>query len=120
MKLIALFVACLSAAPLVAQPLFQAPAKEERIVLIGNGLGERMQYYGNFETQLHLRFPDARLTVRNLCHPGDTAAYRPRAGRPTPRVRAARQTRVASPVGSAAASSIRRCIGSGRARTWRR
>lgn len=84
MKLKTLLAACLLAGPLPAQPLFQAPAQEERIVLIGNGLGERMQYFGNFETQLHLRFPDARLSVRNLCHPCDTAAYRPRAGRPSP------------------------------------
>ena len=84
MKLLVSLAACLLAGPLPAQPLFKAPAKEERIVLVGNGLGERIQYFGNFETQLHLRFPDARLSVRNLCHPGDTAAYRPRAGRPSP------------------------------------
>ena len=39
------------------------------------------------------------------------------ADRPTPRVRAARHSSVASPVGSAAASSISRCVGSGNART---
>ena len=52
--------------------------------MIGNGLGERMQYFGYFETELHLRYPGHRLTIRNMCFPGDTPAYRPRAGRKTP------------------------------------
>ncbi len=52
--------------------------------MIGNGLGERMQYFGYFETELHLRYPEHRLTIRNMCFPGDTPAYRPRAGRKTP------------------------------------
>jgi mono/diheme cytochrome c family protein/glucose/arabinose dehydrogenase len=81
MKFKAFVTACLLAPLLQAAPLFKAPLEEEHIVLIGNGLGERMQYYGYFETQLHLRFPDQRLTFRNLCYPGDTPAYRPRAGR---------------------------------------
>lgn len=70
--------------PLSAAPLSKAPEKEERIAMIGSGLGERMQYSGHFEMQLHLRFPEHRLTVRNLCYPGDTPSYRPRAGRKTP------------------------------------
>ncbi len=69
------------AAPLHAAPPLAAPAKGSSIVLIGSGLGERLQYDGYFETWLHLRFPDRDLTVRNLCFPGDTPAYRPRAGR---------------------------------------
>ncbi|WP_193212377.1 PVC-type heme-binding CxxCH protein [Luteolibacter marinus] len=77
-------VACLLLPALRAAPVFEAPQKGEHIVLLGNGLGERMQYYGNFETQLHLRYPEHHLTVRNLCYPGDTPAYRPRAGRKTP------------------------------------
>ena len=67
-----------------AGPVFQAPLKDEHIVMIGNGLGERMQYFGYFETDLHLAFPQHHLTVRNMCYPGDTPAYRPRAGRKTP------------------------------------
>lgn len=59
-----------------------APAQGEHIALVGNALAERMQYYGHFETLLHQRFPDRKLTVRNLGHSGDTPAYRPRAGRP--------------------------------------
>lgn len=84
MNLRALFLALTLVTGLPAAPLFQEPAKNERIVLLGNGFGERMQYSGYFETQLHLRYPEHRLTLRNLCYPGDTPAYRPRAGRNTP------------------------------------
>jgi len=84
MKARVLAIAAALISSLTAAPLFKEPLKEEHIVLLGNGLGERMQYYGNFETQLHLRFPDHHLVVRNLCYPGDTPAYRPRAGRKTP------------------------------------
>ncbi|MCW1887225.1 c-type cytochrome [Luteolibacter flavescens] len=76
--------AVLLSSPLHAAPLFKEPQKNERIVMLGNGLGERMQYYGGFEMQLLLRFPEQDLTLRNMCYPGDTPAYRPRAGRSTP------------------------------------
>ena len=32
--------------------------KGERIALVGNSTAERMSLFGNFETLLHLRFPD--------------------------------------------------------------
>ncbi|MDN5200945.1 HEAT repeat domain-containing protein [Fulvivirgaceae bacterium BMA10] len=50
----------------------------ERIVMIGNTLGERMQYFGHFETALYQNFPEHNLVVRNLCWPGDTPDLRPR------------------------------------------
>ena len=84
MKFASLLLAAAFAPLLHAAPVFQAPEKGEHIVMIGNGLGERMQYYGYFETELHLRFPEHHLTIRNMCFPGDTPAYRPRAGRNTP------------------------------------
>jgi mono/diheme cytochrome c family protein/glucose/arabinose dehydrogenase len=84
MHLRALFLAVTLVTGLHAAPLFPEPAKNERIAMIGNGLGERMQYAGYFETELQIRYPEHRLTLRNLCYPGDTPAYRPRAGRPTP------------------------------------
>ncbi len=34
--------------------------KGDRIILIGNTLAERMQYYGHFETLLHAPFSRAR------------------------------------------------------------
>jgi len=58
------------------------PEPGETIALIGNVLGEREQHYGYFETALHARFPAAKLTVRNMCFPGDTPTFRPRSGQP--------------------------------------
>jgi mono/diheme cytochrome c family protein/glucose/arabinose dehydrogenase len=69
------------ASGLPAAPLLEAPAQGERIVLIGNGLGERMLDHPYFEADLHLRFPEKSLIVRNLCHPGDTAGFRPHPSR---------------------------------------
>src|SRR5262249_2101966 len=52
--------------------------KGDRIILIGNTLAERMQYYGHFETLLHGRFPDLELVVHNLGFSADELALRPR------------------------------------------
>jgi len=54
---------------------------EARIVLLGGGLGSRMQHYGHFETGLHLRHPQHQLFVRNLCDEGNTPSFRPHSGR---------------------------------------
>lgn len=45
--------------------------KGDRICLVGNALGERMQHHNYWETLLHQRFSDKDLVVRNLCFPGD-------------------------------------------------
>ncbi|GAB5561078.1 MAG: GDSL-type esterase/lipase family protein [Synoicihabitans sp.] len=58
-----------------------APLEGESIVLIGNGLAERMVYFPHFETSVQHRFPNAEVIVRNLGFPGDTPGFRPRAGR---------------------------------------
>jgi len=84
MILRAFFLTLTLLAAAAADSLFPEPAKNERIVLLGNGFGERLQYGGFFETQLQIRYPEHRLVLRNLCHPGDTPSYRPRAGRPSP------------------------------------
>ncbi len=47
-----------------------------KIVLIGNTLAERMQYFGHWETLLHARFPEQNLIVRNLGFSGDTITIR--------------------------------------------
>jgi hypothetical protein len=54
------------------------------IVLIGGNLGSRMMNYGHFETEMHLRYPDSALTIRNMCDGGDTPGFRPHSGRPSP------------------------------------
>jgi lysophospholipase L1-like esterase len=50
----------------------------DRVVLIGNTLAERMQYFNHFETQLMTRHPDLQLSVRNLGWSGDTLTLQPR------------------------------------------
>lgn len=55
-----------------------------RLSLIGGNLGSRMMNYGYFEAELHLRNPEKRLVVRNLCDGGDTPGFRPHAGRNSP------------------------------------
>ncbi len=65
------------------QPLIQLK-KESRIFLIGNNLCSRMMNYGEFETALHLTFPDSLLYIRNMCDGGDTPGFRPHSGRNDP------------------------------------
>lgn len=79
---------------LVAICLFDSCATEEKnyipitkdahIVLIGNNLCSRMMNYGHFETELHLRYPDSNLYIRNMCDGGDTPGFRPHSGRNDP------------------------------------
>jgi len=52
--------------------------KGDRIIVVGNTLAERMQYYGHFETLLHGRFPDLELVVHNLGYSADELTLRPR------------------------------------------
>ena len=72
------FAACERPAP----PL--AINEGDTIVLIGNNLGSRMMHYGHFETEVHVRFPESRLTIRNMSDGGDTPGFRPHSGRDTP------------------------------------
>lgn len=58
--------------------------KGAHIILIGNNLGSRMMNYGHFETELHLRYPDSMLYIRNMCDGGDTPGFRPHSGRELP------------------------------------
>jgi mono/diheme cytochrome c family protein/glucose/arabinose dehydrogenase/type 1 glutamine amidotransferase len=59
------------------------PQKGERVVFIGNGLAERDVYYSRLETELHLRWPDSELYVRNMARMGDTPGFRPHPSRNT-------------------------------------
>ncbi|MCU0795950.1 MAG: GDSL-type esterase/lipase family protein [Akkermansiaceae bacterium] len=67
--------------PALAHAAPKAPVDGERIVMIGNGLGERFLDHPWFETELHLRYPALNLVVRNLCRPGDTPSFRPHPSR---------------------------------------
>ncbi|MBA3699129.1 MAG: c-type cytochrome [Planctomycetes bacterium] len=57
------------------------PTEGEKIILIGNSLGERDLNFGHIETLLHQRFPASKLTFRNMCNPADTAGFRPHSAR---------------------------------------
>lgn len=60
------------------------PEQDSAIVIIGNNLGSRMMQFGYFETELHLRYPDHSLVIRNMSEPGDTPGFRPHSSRDTP------------------------------------
>ncbi len=59
-------------------------SKDTHILLIGNNLCSRMMNYGHFETELHLRYPDSNLYLRNMCDGGNTPGFRPHSGRNDP------------------------------------
>lgn len=75
---------CSFTASIAALGAQSAPKSGERIVLIGNGTGERLNYFGNFETELQMRYPNLSLVVRNMCRSGDTPGLRPHASRKSP------------------------------------
>lgn len=58
--------------------------KGTHIALIGNNLGARMMNFGHFETEMHVRYPDSLLFIRNMCDGGDTPGFRPHSGRNSP------------------------------------
>lgn len=58
--------------------------KDAHIALIGGNLGSRMMNYGLFETEMHVRYPDYSLFIRNMCDGGDTPGFRPHASRNLP------------------------------------
>ena len=56
----------------------------DHISIIGGNLCSRMMEYGYFETHIHQQFPNYKLTIRNMCDPGDTPGFRPHSGRFSP------------------------------------
>src|SRR3954452_5840041 len=83
------FATCLALAAMALMPLTSTEAraddaaklelrKGDRIILIGNTLAERMQYFGNFETLLQSRFPELDLVFHDLGWSADEVALRPR------------------------------------------
>lgn len=50
----------------------------EHVAFVGGSLAERMNLYGNFETALHLKFPDKDLVVRNFGWPADEVSKQQR------------------------------------------
>jgi glucose/arabinose dehydrogenase len=66
------------AAGVAAEPPRLELRQGDRIIIIGNTLAERMQYYGHFETLLYSRFPQLELVVHNLGWSADELVLRPR------------------------------------------
>ena len=66
---------CLSRPAAAAGPAI-AFEKGDKIVLIGNALAERENYFGHIEARLHARFPDKNLVVRNMAFPADEITLR--------------------------------------------
>jgi mono/diheme cytochrome c family protein/glucose/arabinose dehydrogenase len=58
--------------------------KGSSIVLVGNNLGSRMMNFGHFETEMHMRYRDSLLLIRNMCDGGNTPGFRPHASRMSP------------------------------------
>ena len=59
-------------------------AEGDHIVFTGDGLGSRALHFSQIETELHQRFPDKALVLRNVCDEGNTPGFRPHPGRPDP------------------------------------
>lgn len=78
-NLLAVAAATLATQHVAAAPIPVTP--EQRIVLMGNGLGSRMLHFGHFETGMHLRHPEHQLFIRNICDEGNTPSFRPHSGR---------------------------------------
>ncbi|NNE93007.1 MAG: c-type cytochrome [Verrucomicrobiales bacterium] len=53
----------------------------DSIVIIGSGMASRMNHFPHFETETFLRFPDKKITIRNMGDEGNTPGFRPHPGR---------------------------------------
>ncbi|TWU46883.1 PVC-type heme-binding CxxCH protein [Rubripirellula reticaptiva] len=60
------------------EPTQVAFSDGNRVAAVGNSLAERMNLYGNFETQLHLTLPDQQIKFRNFGWPADEVGNRQR------------------------------------------
>lgn len=66
---------------LKAAPKKLAVKSGDSIVIIGSGMASRMNHYHHLETEIQLRFPDKKLTIRNMGDEGNTPGFRPHPGR---------------------------------------
>ena len=53
----------------------------DRIVIIGSGMASRMNHFNHFETEVFLRFPGQKISIRNMGDEGNTPGFRPQPGR---------------------------------------
>ncbi len=78
-----LIILCLNGCVKSEDPVVEL-SRGGRIVFIGNNICSRMLNFGSLETELHLRYPDHQLFIRNMCDGGDTPGFRPHSGRNDP------------------------------------
>ena len=76
LALVLLLVATLNSNLAAAADLHLGLQPHDHVVIVGNTLAERMQYFGNFETLLHARFPQHELYVRDLGWSADELTIR--------------------------------------------
>ncbi|MEJ7768662.1 MAG: PVC-type heme-binding CxxCH protein [Chitinophagaceae bacterium] len=82
--LVVFFITFISFRFIQPNPSLLKIKKGAHIILVGNNLGSRMMNFGHFETEMHLRYPDSLLYIRNMCDGGNTPGFRPHSGRPSP------------------------------------
>ncbi|MCE9606685.1 MAG: HEAT repeat domain-containing protein [Planctomycetia bacterium] len=75
--IVGLLSVCLTPAASAELPKLEL-RKGDHVVIVGNTLAERMQYFSGFETLLHSRFPQLELVVRDLGWSADELSLRPR------------------------------------------
>ncbi len=71
MHRVAILLSCILTALIDAAPKPLPVNPRDHVVFIGNTFAVRMGIFGHFETFLHCRFPEHKLTVRNLGWPAD-------------------------------------------------
>ncbi|HTF20178.1 MAG TPA: PVC-type heme-binding CxxCH protein [Chryseolinea sp.] len=82
---VGVFLVLLSATQCTQTPEAMIKVRQgAHVVLIGNNLGSRMMNFGHFETEMHIRYPDSLLFIRNMCDGGNTPGFRPHASRVSP------------------------------------
>jgi putative heme-binding domain-containing protein len=74
--LAAVLIAVAAATPALADPPRLELRPHDHVVIVGNTLAERMQYFNHFETLLQARFPKHELYVRNLGWSADELTIR--------------------------------------------
>ena len=74
---LALLIAALPASLALADGVVTLK-KGDRVVLIGNALAEREQYFGHFEAQVHATHPGLNISMRNQGFTADEVRFRPR------------------------------------------
>lgn len=74
-------LSAVSLSPVLAETAPLTLEEGETVIILGAGLGSRMEHYGHFETELIARYPELDLIIRNMADEGNTPGFRPHSGR---------------------------------------